>query len=72
MSIRDAGRENHTGLTIPIINVIVPYATLDTTSRPYSQKKWLFCNVQSHKRCVFNYQETKACQFYILPEKQHT
>lgn len=71
ISIRDAGRENYIGQTVLMISIIVPYPALDTISRPYSPKERLFCKVQSHKRCGFNYQETKGPQFYILPEKQH-
>lgn len=69
--VTDAERENYIGQTILIISIIVPYLALDTISRPYSPKERLFCKVQSHKRCGFNYQETKGPQFYILPEKQH-
>lgn len=71
ISIRDAGRENYIGQTVLMISIIVPYPALDTISRPYSPKERLFCKVQSHKRCGFNYQETKGPQFYILSEKQH-
>lgn len=70
-SIRDAGRENYTGQTVLMISIIVPYPASGTISRPYSPKERFFCKVQSHKRCGFNYQETKGLRFYILPEKQH-